>query len=520
MQVSFNKRNAFTQDPDWIGTCKMGQLVPVDCREVVPGDVFMNDQDILVRLAPMLSPSYTPIDIYVHHFFVPTRLTWKNWEDFITGGRDGKNASVRPYLMSGVSGFAVGSTADYLGIPPLVPNVKLSALQFRALALIYNKWYRNETLVDELDISMEDGLDETTPTQLPNRMWRKDYFTSALPWPQRGDPVYLPLGIDAPVNLFADTVNSDGDLRFKTSPDGDRTKVAFYSNSRYAFALNSAISLDDPIMYSSGITGRADLSVATAVTPDQVRTAFQIQLAQVLNARGGYRYPEFIKTHFNVTTSDARMQWPEYIGGGRCPVTLSEVLQTSSTDATSPQGNMAGHGFALARVPGYKKSIEEYGYIFSIVSILPKASYAQGLERQWTRETRYDEYLPVYSHLGEQGTRQDELFLQDGNTLEADGTPSNAKIFGFNPRYEEFRKFFSSTHGQFRAGQSLDFWTLQRQFATAPVLNDQFVTADPSKRIFAVTDQSVDEVYLLVRNHFRMIRPLPKFGTPGLMDHF
>lgn len=511
MYNDFKRRNAFSQRCDWIGTAKMGQQIVVECREVVPGDVMMNDQEIMVRLAPMLAPCYTPVDVYAHHFVVPHRLLWDNWEDFVTGGRYGKNASVRPYLMSGTSGFAVGSTADHLGIPPGVANLKLSALQFRALALIYNKWLRNETLVDELPVGMGDGLDTETPTQLPNRMWRRDYFTSSMPWPQRGDTVYLPLGTEA--DLMA-----DGVLSFKTANDS-QTKVSVASNSTVSFyATNQNVQKDNPLSYDSGL--KADLTTATAVTPDQVRTAFQIQLAQVLNARGGYRYPEFIKTHFGVTTSDARMQWPEYIGGGRCPITISEVLQNSSTNETSPQGNMAGHGFALARIPGYKKAIEEYGYIFTIVSIVPQACYSQGIERQWTRETRYDEYLPVYSHLGEQAVRNDELYAQAGDVLDTDGTPINQKTFGFQPRYEEFRRFFSSVHGQFRAGQSLDFWTLQRQFDTLPVLNDQFVTANPSKRIFAVTDQDVDELYILVRNHYRMIRPLPKFGTPGLMDHF
>lgn len=514
---NFNARNAFHHDPTYKNTVNMGLLYPCFCKEVLPGDIWKVSVDVLARLQALIAPAYSEIDAYVHFFLVPHRTIWDNWETFITGGKDGNQRPVRPYLLSGSSGFALGGLADAFGIPPEVPNQKVSALQFRAYQKIWNEWYRDETLMDEIEENMADGQDTTTNTDLLYRCWEKDYFTSSLPFAQRGDPVYLPLGSDAPV-----------------LGDGLQTMIL---NGSSSVGLNTGGLSGGNVLYQDGSTTnqpfkfaaqtglKVDLSDATSATINAIRTAFQVQRMLEINARGGYRYNEFIKAHFGVTTSDATLQRSEYLGGGKLAVMINEVLQTSSTDETSPQGNMAGRGYTLGRTPAFTKSIEEYGYIIGILSIRPRSYYQQGLERQWSREIREDEYLPVFAHLGEQPVLNKEIYSQGQDVVGDNNEIVDDQIFGFQNRYEEFRKFYSTIHGEFRGSGgtgsqgSLAYWHLGRWFENLPVLNEDFVQCNPSKRIFAITDQSVPSVLVNMCFHIDVIRPLPKFGRPGLIDH-
>lgn len=522
MVAPFNTANAFDLSHDHKLTCHMGHLVPVMCEEVCPGDVFRWNADVFLRLMPMLAPMMHDVDVYLHCFNVPSRIIFDGFESFITGGPEGTDSQTWPYIVAGESGFAVGSLADYLGLPTGVAGIEVSALPFRAYDLIYNEWYRDQNLIDPVTISKAAGLDSTTSLDLQRRAWHKDYFTGALPWAQRGQQAYLPLGTRAPLagdsgicvgnnNLVGaqaafETVDSNVDLMYaKVSGEWVRP-TAHVKTTLKARA--------------GGITNGhlyADLSTATAATINDIRVAFQIQRFMEKNARGGSRYIEWLLNHFGVRSSDARLRRPEYLGGGKCPISISEVLQTSSTDATSPQGNMAGRGISYQNVPQFTKTFEEFGYVICLLSIIPRASYQQGIRRMWTRKDRYDYPLPVFAHLGNQAVKNKEIFAQAPTVVDADGNVVNEKEFGYQERYEELRRIPSQVCGQFRT--SLDFWHLGRKFANLPELNKTFVECAPSKRVFAVTDADKDECIVQIHHNLKAIRRFPSKGSPGLIDH-
>ena len=387
----FNSANAFNLSHEVKLTCDMGNLVPIYLEEVVPGDIFRVNSQIVMRLAPLIAPIMQQVDVFTHFFFVPNRLIYDDWESFITGGIDGKDASVVPTIKAPAeTGFTEGSLGDYLGVPTGVAQLEVLALPFRAYDLVYNEWYRDETLQNEVAISKASGLDNTTATGLLNRCYKKDYFTSCLPWPQRGDPVFLPLGTSAPVvwDSVADGYKVGAD---NTIHNGDQVgivnKLDSFSGTEHSYSgsvdENGAV---------QGIVGGAlvtDLSKATAASINDIRTAFQIQRWLEKNARCGARYIELLRSHFNVRSSDYRLQRSEFLGGGRSPVVISEVLQTSATTNDSPQGNMAGHGvYTHHNVLDIRKSYHHQHYSWH------KALYYKQLvhlnERKLANTNQYD----------------------------------------------------------------------------------------------------------------------------------
>jgi hypothetical protein len=566
----FSKRSAFDLSHSKVLTFPLGKLVPIMCEEVLPGDTFKVNTEMLIRLKPLVAPVMHEINVYTHYFFVPNRLLWKNWESFITCGSDGKYVYVYPYFYSpDITGFPVSSLGDYFGLPydasiASGSTFAVSALPFRAYALIYNEWYRNQNLQEEVSLSLDDGLDTVTNTSLLSRNWEKDYFTSALPWPQRGDPAMLPLGVEAPLLpgylpvLAADpgtgtayTANTSPIVLTLTTTAGSYEYNAYViqPNSEIIFGLSTfsvdvytcdlsivdagsglafynlsvrpghggarGSSANVPYTLSGGtvplpervdLSGAiADLSQATAVQINDLRLAEKVQVWSEVNARAGVRYVESILGHFGVRSSDARLQRPEYLGGGRSPIIVSEVLQTSSTDTTSPQGNMSGHALSARRDHAFTKSFEEHGFIIGIVSVIPRTMYSQGLPRKFSRRTRYDYYWPEFSHLGEQAVLEKELYAFGDD----DGRDS---VFGYSPRYDEYRHSFSSVHGQFRT--ALDYWNMSRSFSNAPTLSSQFVTSDPTQRIFE--EQTTDPCYVQLMHHVTAIRPMPVAASPSL----
>jgi hypothetical protein len=502
-QVHFKipKKNVFNLSHEKKLTCKMGRLVPIMCEEVIPGDTWQMNSEILMRLAPMLAPVMHRVDVHVHNFFVPNRLIWNEWEDFITGGEDGTANPVMPYLKLD-SGAIAGSLADYLGCPtntdwPTTANI--NALPFRAYHTIYNEYYRDQNLQDKTPVAKTSGEDPNTIYMINTavRAWEKDYFTSALPWTQRGGQVEIPLLGSAPVVL------------------ADNTDWASLKNTNRTQATDSALRTeqgnlrgagDFPLVIDPNGSLEADLTDVTSATIAELRNAVKLQEWLEKNARGGSRYIEQIKQHFGVTSSDARLQRPEYLGGGKTPIVMSEVLQTSSTDSTSPQANMSGHGVSAGSSMRWRRSFEEHGYIISIMSVLPKTAYMQGFRRHFLKDDKFQYFWPEFAHIGEQEVMKSELY-HDYTTA------PNKEAFGYQSRYSEYKFIPSSVHGDFK--ESLLYWHMGRKFSSMPNLNSQFITSDATERIFAVEDNS-DKCYVQIYNDVKAIRPIPRFSNPSL----
>ena len=532
MVAPFSKRNKFPYKPDHLFTAKMGQLIPFINFEVVPGDTFKVVADNMTRLQALLSPAYAKVNTYTHFFFVPYRLVWKNWEEFITKGEDGNSAPEFPTI-SFPNGLDVGSLGDHLGYATNEPEIRVnntvvrpartvpltvSALVFRAVALIWNEWYRNQNLQQEVGFSDDDGVDTTTSTDLLYRNWRPDYFTQNLPFQQRGPQVTVPLGNRAPV--FAGTINQNLPqtgyaMRFVKQGGGALETGDFDLYVHKSPSVDAALNAAPGFSTTSGSVALqpsnlyADLKQASSASIADWRLAFQIQRLLEKNARGGARYVEWLMSHFGVRCSDARLQRPEYLGGGKSPVMISEVLQTSASTEDTPQGNMAGHGYSVQRSHTFTKSFNEYGVVIGFYSCMPRSLYYQGLPRAALKRTPYDFYLPVLSHLSEQGTYKGELY--------ADGTSRDLEVFGFNPRYEEYRHMYSTVSGQFKT--SLDYWQFGRRWNSnnKPELNSDFVKCVPTDAPFAVEDQ--DNLLVTTTTKIRSLRPIPKYGTPGYIDH-
>lgn len=477
------KRSKFNLSHTKLLTCNQGQLVPIGLTEVLPGDSFQHHVNCLVRTNPLLAPVMHPVEMRIHHWFVPHRLTWENWEDFITGGEDGFNASVFPTItMPAVTGATIGSLADYLGVPTGVASLEVSALPFRAAALIWNEWYRDQDLQTKIPVSLADGPDSTTSTALKNVAWEKDYFTIARPWTQKGPDVTVPLGDTAPVTTNDEfpTFNGTGvsakrlQGRSATSPNVE-IESGFSSDTFLKFGAQSGL--------------QADLADATAASINELRRAFAIQRYEEARARYGSRYTEYLR-YLGVKSSDARLQRPEYLGGGRQTLQFSEVLQTSPTtdgDDEVGVGNLKGHGIGALKSNTYRRFFEEHGYVISFISTKPKTMYVQGLPRTWNRRTKEDFWQRELQHIGQQEVLTKEIYA-------ASATPN--ATWGYSDRYAEYRSMESTIAGEFR--DTLDFWHMARIFGSEPALNGSFVESNPTDRIYSVT--STDQLYVMARH--------------------
>ena len=496
------QRSTFNRSHGLKTTFDAGYLVPIFVDEVVPGDSFNLKAHGFGRLATPIYPVMDNLYVETFFFFVPNRLIWDNWEKF-NGAQDNPGDSTS-YLVpqltlgSGVS-IAGDSLFDYMGLPTGVNGIAFNNLHGRAYNLCYNEWFRDENLQDSVTVDKGDGPDNISDYTLLKRGKRHDYFTSCLPWPQKGDAVDLPLGQKAYIST--DALSGD-QIRIDYPVTGGTTRMK-----------------PDPTYTTLEATGSgaaniyADLSTATAATINQLREAFQIQRLYERDARGGTRYTEILQSHFGVTSPDARLQRPEYLGGGKTPVTMQPVPQTSSTDATSPQGNLSAMATVGVQGHGFSKSFVEHGVIIGMACVFADLTYQQGMNRMWSRRDRWDFYWPALAHLGEQAVLNEEIYTQ--------GTADDKAVFGYQERFAEMRYKPSQITGKMRsnAAGSLDVWHLSQDFSSVPVLNASFIEENPPiDRVVALPS----EPDLLFDWYFDMkcTRPMPTYSVSGLIDHF
>jgi len=491
------KRSKFSLSNYKLFSCDMGELIPCGLTEVLPGDTVQHATSAFLRCAPLLTPPMHPVNVNIHHWFVPHRLIWEDFEDFITGGPDGDDTSVFPTIThAGGSGAAVGSLADYLGVTPGVNNLVTSALPFRGYALIWNEFYRDQDLQTELAISLASGADSTTSVALQNGAWEKDYFTSARPWEQKGPTISIPIGSEAPVQ----------GLGFSTSDNAPAGATASYKDSdgvTRSFTTPWLLTSDAMVVRSQDVAGTkypdvtADLSGASAVTINALREAMALQRFAEARARYGSRYTEYLR-YLSVKSSDARLQRPEYLGGGKNVIQFSEVLQTA--EGTNPVGELRGHGVSSVRSNRYRRFFEEHGYVFTLLSVRPKTIYAQGLARHWNRRTREDFWQKELQHIGQQEVLNKEVYA-------AHATPDGT--FGFQDRYDEYRRTESTIGGEFRE-TILNDWHFARIFASSPSLNADFVKCVPPERAFASSTNDV--LYVMAKHNMQARRLVARTG--------
>jgi hypothetical protein len=497
-------RSVFNLSYSKLFDCEHGQLIPVMCDEMVPGDTFVIHNEIVVRLLPMFAPALHEINVFAHYFFVPYRILWDDWETFITGDTDG--ADTTTMVTWSPSDTTKHSLWDYLGFPIGVTPTGALPIDFprRAYATIYNEYYRDQNLITEVSLTNEDIL---------QRAWGRDYFTASLPWQQRGTAPALPIsgtididGQDA--NIVVDNVTDSTDFVIRTQS----TNNVYLSGSPSG---SDSMRWVDPQL-------EVDLSGATTFDIADLRLSVQIQKWMERNARAGVRYFEFLQSHFGQGGGigmDSRLDRPEYVGGSRSPIIISEVLQTSASDisgSTTEQGNLAGHGITSDTNFCGSYTSPEFGLMMGILSIMPKTQYSQGINKQWLRSTRYDFFFPEFAHLSEQAIIRAELY--------ADGTTENNNtIFGYIGRYDEMRIKMNMAVGSMAYNQSENHWTLAREFASAPSLNQTFIECDGStasqNRIFALGTAQPNYI-VHYANKIKAIRPIPIESNPGFLDHF
>lgn len=467
------------------------KLAPVLCQEIVPGDKFEVNSEVMVRLAPMIAPLMHRVNVYIHYFFVPNRIVWNQWEEFITGGDKGTSSPALPVIKpSTTSQVHHGSLWDHMGLPSVKAGTvttnwpTVSRLPFRAYQMIWNEYFRDQWITDKLDV---ENMGDSELLKIRTRAWEKDYFTSSLPSAQKGPAVPAPLEHsyiepDQVVKSNNDPLVSDN---LATDPTGQ-----LYG---------------DVGTYLASVDNTANLGMNI----NDLRTAHRLQRWLEKQARGGSRYIEQILNHFGIKSKDQRLQRPEYLGGGKSPVVISEVLNTSAT-STQPQGEMSGHGIAVGANNHFRQSFDEHGHVLALMSVLPATAYQNGVDKMFKRFDKHDYYWPEYANLGEQAVLNQEVYH------DFDGLGNPTDVFGYQQRFAEYKYQQSKVAGDFK--EDLAFWHQGRIFEQEPVLNDSFIYPDLTQlnRIFAVESDEVDKLWIQIYHDIKATRPMPYFADPRL----
>lgn len=519
------RRSTFGLSHYRLFSAKMGYIYPIACYEVLPGDTFRQSTSLFLRLAPLVTPVMHPVHVKIHSWYVPYRLLWEDWEDFRTRGPEGTDASEVPYITAPSGGFPVGSLADYLGIPTGIEGLTVNAFAFRAYNYIFNENYRDERVQDELPWVMTGGADTTTSTALAPSPWGRDYFTTASPTPQTGPEVTIPVNFgDASTPTITGTVTGNGTPTFTgnfrdtpgTAPftvrgvqEREHNKVT-YSDLQYSATSsdNSAwgntgadkvnLSWADPALKVSLNYQPGEASIGSINIADW-REAMAMQRFEETRSLWGARYNEFLMD-MGIRPSDARLQLPEYLGGGRQTIQFSEVLQTAP-GGEDPVGALKGHGIGAMRTNRFRRFFEEDGIVLTFAMVRPIGVYMQGLHKMWSRRSFAEFYNYQFEHLSQQPVYTRELYA---------GVADKDKVFGYQNIYDDYRSIPSQVSGEMRT--VLNSWHMARDFSNEPVLNGDFMTSPPTNRIFAA--QENDTLYCMAHHTIHSRRLLPRFGDP------